>query len=176
MDIDELNDELERKSKTIETLDKDVDRLEAYSRRDTLRIFGLPEMVRESHESLKKNVITSVLNVACPDINWYQEHIVCTRRVGHEVADNPDNPRILLIKFLQWDKMMAVLKGRDKLREAGIRVGDDLTRRQRATLKHLSDKGQLGYFYKGELLSAARKRILRTYLINTVIKFKLGRL
>ena len=107
-------------------------------------------MARESYESLKKYIITSVLNVACPHINWYQEDIVRIHRVGQEVADNPDNPRIMLIKFLHWDKKMAVLKGRDKLREAGIRVGDDLTRRQRATLKHPSNKGQLGYFYKGE--------------------------
>ena len=46
---------------------------------------------------------------------------------------------------------MAVLKGREKLCEVGLRVGDDLTRRQRDALKQLSKKGQSGYFYKGEL-------------------------
>ena len=46
---------------------------------------------------------------------------------------------------------MAVLRGRETLREHGIRVGDDITRRQRDTLKRLSEKGMFGYYYKGEL-------------------------
>ena len=39
----------------------------------------------------------------------------------------------------------------ESLRLEGSRVADDLTRRQRQTLKKLKDKGQIGYFYKGEL-------------------------
>ena len=74
------------------------------------------------------------------------------------VSYDPDNPRILLIKFLHWDKKMAVLKECEKLRKVGLRVGDDLTRRQRDRLKQLSEKCQSGYFYKGELHIRDKKK------------------
>ena len=45
-----------------------------------------------------------------------------------------------------------VYKGRDKLRDAGIRVGDDLSKKRRDTLKHLKDTGRQGYFYRDELV------------------------
>ena len=151
LDVDEISEELDKKTAIIENLDKDVDRLEAYSRRDTIRVFGLPEMVNETYDKLKGYVISSVLNVACPHFDWGPEDIVRTHRVGKQDASNVENPRILLIKFLHWDRKMAVLRGRETLREYGIRVGDDITRRQRDTLKRLSEKGMFGYYYKGEL-------------------------
>ena len=45
---------------------------------------------------------------------------------------------------------MAVLRGRETLRECGIRIGDDITRRQGATLKRTSNEGKSGYYYDGE--------------------------
>ena len=37
LDVDELNNDLETKTSIIESLDRDVNKLESYSRRDTLR-------------------------------------------------------------------------------------------------------------------------------------------
>ena len=42
--------------------------------------------------------------------------------------------------------------GREVLREAVIRIGDDLTRRQRKTLQILSARRKYGYYYRGELI------------------------
>lgn len=151
LDIEYLSDQLDRKTEIINNLDKDVEHLEAYSRRDTLRVFGLPETINETYENLKEYVISSVLKVACPHIDWSPEDIVRTHRVGNENSTDTDSPRILLIKFLHWDKKMSTIKGRENLRQFGLRVGDDLTRRQRAALKRLSKSGKAGYFYKGQL-------------------------
>ena len=102
-----------------------------------------------------------MLKIACPDIEWNEEDIVRTHRVGYkseaeDINDNNDGDdvkqRTLLIKFLHWDKKMKVLKGREALREVGIRVGGDLTRRQRKTLQDLSACGTYGYYYWGELI------------------------
>ena len=56
--------------------------------------------------------------------------------------DDDDKPRTLLIKFHHWDKTMQLFKGREALRSAGIRIGDDLTRRQRhaAARKRYADR------------------------------------
>lgn len=151
LDVDHLADQLDRKSEIIDSLDKDVDQLESYSRRDTVRVFGLQELVNESYENIKQYVIDTVLKVARPDIDWSHKDIVRTHRVGYENANKPDQPRILLIKFLHWDHKMDLYKGREVLREQGIHVGDDLTRRQRQKLKRLAENGKYGYYYKGQL-------------------------
>lgn len=159
LDIDDLSDQVTAKTKLIDALDKDIDQLEAYSRRDTVRVFGLPEMLNESYETIKQYVIDSVLKVARPDINWSPDDIVRTHRIGTKIESrneddedtSNDKPRILLIKFHHWDKKMMLFKGRETLRSVGIRIGDDLTRRQRHALQRLADQGKFGYFYKGKL-------------------------
>ena len=108
-------------------------------------------MINETYETMKGYVITNVLKVAYPYLDWSPEDIVRTHRVGNPNSDADENPCMVLIKFLHWDRKMAVLRGREALREHGIRIGDDITRRQRATLKRLSDEGKSGYYYKGEL-------------------------
>lgn len=55
-------------------------------------------------------------------------------------ADVELNPG-LLIKFYHWDKEMQLFKGREDLRRADIRIGDDLMSRQRQTLKRWAEKG-----------------------------------
>lgn len=151
LDVDALADELYSKSESINKLDNDIDQLEAYSRRDTVRVFGLPEQENENYATIKQYVIDEVLSVARPDIQWSSKDIVRTHRVGSENPDKPDQPRILLIKFLHWDHKMDLYQGREALREKDIHVGDDLTKRQRQTLKRLANNGRLAYYYKGKL-------------------------
>ena len=151
LDIDALADDLDNKVEIINKLDNDIDQLEAYSRRDSVRVFGLPIQENENYETIKQYVIDEVLSVVRPDIPWAPKDIVRTHRVGSENMDNPDQPRILLIKFLHWDHKMDLYKGREALREKDIHVGDDLTRRQRQTLKRFADSGRYGYYYKGKL-------------------------
>ena len=161
LDIDELYGRLEEKDTLIDKLDQDVDRLERYSRRDTIRVFGLKKRINESYDTIKQYVIDSVLKLACPDVEWSDEDKVRTHRVDYKSEaqvndgnsdDDGQKPRALLIKFLHWDKKMKVLKGREVLREVGIRIGDDLNRRQRKTLQDLSARGKYGYYYRGELI------------------------
>ena len=62
LDIGDLADQMDSKTELIESLDKDFDRLEAYSRRYTVRVFGLPESATESYGTIKQYVIDKVLN------------------------------------------------------------------------------------------------------------------
>lgn len=151
LDVDHLSNELDRKTEIIDKLDRDIDQLESYSRRDTIRVFGLPELMNENYENIKQYVIDKILKVARPDICWSLKDIVRAHRVGSENPVNPEQPKILLVKFQYWDHKMDVYKGRDKLRENGIRIGDDLTRRQRHILKKFAERGKHAYYYKGQL-------------------------
>ena len=134
-----------------------VTRIGTHTQKDTVRVFGLRELANESYENIKKYVIDAVLKVARPDIEWSFKDIVRTHRVGNENTNKPDQPRILFIKFLHWDHKMDLYKGRDILREYDIHVGDDLTRRQRQTLKKLAENGKYGYYFKGQLYTKDAK-------------------
>ena len=60
LDIDELQSQLEDKDTLIEKLDRDVGRLERYSRRDKFRVFGLMERANESYDTIKQYVKNSM--------------------------------------------------------------------------------------------------------------------
>ena len=56
-DIDWLNDELSKKGDRMDDIEKNIDRLEAYSRRENTRIFGIPEDENETPLSIKENLL-----------------------------------------------------------------------------------------------------------------------
>lgn len=146
-----MNDEFDRKFDRIENLDKDIDNLEAYSRRENIRIFGLPEDPNETPASIKEKLVNEVFRVASPDTAWSARDILRAHRIGKPDNDE-DNPRPIIARFLHWDDKISVFQVWDDLRSRGIRIADDLTRRQRETLKRVKEtSGRTGYFYKGEL-------------------------
>ena len=148
-DVDYLSEEFDRKYEYLDTLDKDIDRLEAYSRRENIRVFGIPEDCDETPLSIKEKLL-EIFRVASPHKTWTPRDILRAHRIG-TTNDNQDNPRPIIVRFLHWDDKMCLYQGRDDLRTRGVRIADDLTRRQRQTLKKVKDSGRTGYFYKGQL-------------------------
>ena len=55
-------------------LDNDIDQLEAYSRRDTVRVFGLPEQENENYATIKQYFIDEILSVARLVVEIYSEN------------------------------------------------------------------------------------------------------
>ena len=146
LDIDHLNDDFQAKIDLVEQMEDDIDALDAKSRNDTMRIFGLEEGNEESYHDLKANIVDNVLKIACPEETWEQDDIKRAFRTGGSINGKP---RIVIMKFRYDDDKHSIYAGRDILRERGIRVGNDLTRRQREKLKAVKQTGRLGYFYRG---------------------------
>ena len=149
LDIDHLNEVIENKSEIIDKLENDIDRLEMFSKSDTMRVFGLPELIGENDETIRQHVVDSVLKVACPHTEWERDDIKRAYRVG--IATD-DQPPITIVRLRYDDDKPKVFRGRAKLRDHGIRVSNDLTVRQREELKRLKLNGQKGYFYQGQLV------------------------
>ena len=128
LDIDQLNDDFQNKTDLIETIEKDIHIFDARSRIDTLRIFGFEESEHESYNELRTNVVDQVLNVACPEENL---EAVDIKKVYRARVPRNGKPRMVIMKFRYDDDKHRIYTGRDTLRKRGIRVGNDLTRRQR---------------------------------------------
>ena len=73
--IDHVNDDFQAKIDLVEQMGDDIDALDAKSRNDTMRIFGLEEGNEESYHDLMANIVYNVLKIACPEETWEQDDI-----------------------------------------------------------------------------------------------------
>ena len=112
-------------------LKDEVDRLELVLRKDNLKFLGIPETAQESYEACVQKVV-DVLNDAgelaihLPASDIQQAYRINGRRRRNE-------PRPLIVKFTHWCDKLGILMNkeiRDQLRHNGVRVANDLTRRQ----------------------------------------------
>ena len=154
LDIDQLHEDFETKIDIIADMDDELDRLDRESRKATMRIFGLEEEVGEQKEDAKRIVTDKVLKVACAEEDWTPDDLQKAYRVGQR---SDDKPRIMIATFRYSDDKYRIYGGRTKLRENGIRVGDDLTKRQRKKLSDLKQRGYNGYFFKGKVHTRKKK-------------------
>eukprot|EP00745_Piridium_sociabile_P004745 TRINITY_DN1285_c0_g1_i1.p1 TRINITY_DN1285_c0_g1~~TRINITY_DN1285_c0_g1_i1.p1 ORF type:complete len:154 (-),score=33.74 TRINITY_DN1285_c0_g1_i1:24-485(-) len=109
----------------------EIERLEEFSRRDNLRLFGIAQSSDSESFSMCASAVTSALNsVEGSSKTWTDEDIVRAHRVGQ--ARN-GGPRPMIAKFKNWKDKMTILTDREfrgKLQKNRIRVSNDLTRRQ----------------------------------------------
>ena len=85
----------------MDNIEKNIDRLEAYSRRENTRIFGIPEDENETPLSIKENLL-SYFRIASPDKEWSTRDIVRAHRIG-STTDAENDPRPIIVRFLHWD-------------------------------------------------------------------------
>ena len=147
--VGEVEEKLEGLTKKF---DEKLDRLEAYSRRENLLLFGIPE-------SDKENCVEKVLQTvrtALPDKQWSDDDIVRAHRLGTQ-APGPgrhnSRERPMIVRFLRWrDKMKVLTQGREALRQQNIQAAADLTQRQRDNIKAHRDRGQHAYYRGSQLV------------------------
>lgn len=145
-------DEMERR------YEAEIDKLEAFSRRDNLRFFGMAESANETFEICAKKVVDMLKDII-PGRTWKKDDIVRAHRVGKAptysavtAGSGQSKPRPMIVKFQRWqDKMDILMKGRPALKRKGIQVAGDLTSRQQAEVRRHRDIGERA-FYRGNKL------------------------
>ena len=71
-----------------------------------------------------------------------------------------NEPRPLIVKFIHWCDKLGILTNKDirgHLRQNGVRVANDLTRRQSSQLAEIRRQGKVGYFLNGKLRVTERQ-------------------
>lgn len=118
---DEELDKLKREREQIK--DKYIE-LEQYSRRNNVRIFGIPEDDNEEVELKLINALSS------KNINIASDFIDRCHRVGHK---KKDLTRAILVKFTSYKYKSTLLKNRTRLQE--LRIKEDLAKERYELLK-----------------------------------------
>ncbi|KAL8609223.1 hypothetical protein ACOMHN_036667 [Nucella lapillus] len=135
---------------TVGDLETEIDRLEGFSRRNNIKLFGVPESTEEQDCA---EVVRYVLETYIPEKTWDPDVIERAHRLGKPNSHNR-NPRPIIAKFQRWGDAMRVMKdraAREGMEKGGLRVAQDLTRRQAARLRDLRSEGKRGYFVNGKL-------------------------
>ncbi|KAL8618125.1 hypothetical protein ACOMHN_034352 [Nucella lapillus] len=140
-------------SDAISDLQDEVDRLESFSRRNNVRLFGIPESARAEDFDTCAETVKKTLQNDIPQINWDNNPVERAHRIGRYNPNNP-NPRPIIVKFTRWRDAMKVMRNqeaRSKLQENSVRIAQDLTRRQASQLRDLKQVSKSGYFMGGKL-------------------------
>ena len=132
----------------IDQLDDDSDRLESFSRRDNVRLYGVSDAPGETFDQCKEKIV-EVLNQHVGKKTWNNRDVVRAHRVP---VNWKDKPRPIVVKFHHWDDKIMALTSRQKLKEADIGIGNDLTRRQQKTLADLRRQGKTAFYKNGKLI------------------------
>ena len=128
------------------------DKLEGFSRRDSLKFFNSPQSADEDYETRVTKVV-SILQDTVPNRQWCRADIVRAHRLGgntsHKSRNGFSKPQPMIVKFTRWsDKMGVLTKGRKALKKKGLTVAGVLTTKQQNTIREYREIGLRAY-YKG---------------------------
>ena len=110
----------------VDSLAAEVDSLEQYSRRNSMRIAGIPETVGEDTPGVLINILNNDLKLDPPLVVSELDRV---HRVG-KPSSNPARPRSILVKLATYRSRKRVMDLRPKLRETSWFFNEDLTKRR----------------------------------------------
>jgi archaellum component FlaC len=143
----------------IESLQTEVDKHEQFSRRDNLRVYGIPHVGdsdRESYDTCAR-AVTDILNSVDGPKQWTTDDIARAHRVGRS---QEGKPRPMIVKFSNWKDKMSILSDRqyrDSLESRGVKVSNDLTRKQAAIVAEARREGKVAFFRHGKMTIGPRR-------------------
>ena len=112
--------------RVIKSQEKDIDKLEQYSRRENVKIYGL---IEEENENTDERVIKLFNDIGVEfDVN----DISVSHRIGKISRNNDDTrPRPLIVKLLRRNKKTEIMKNKKRLKDKphykNVYINDDLT-------------------------------------------------
>ncbi|KAJ4448744.1 hypothetical protein ANN_00135 [Periplaneta americana] len=126
--IQDLKQTIEQRDRKIGELERKVDDLEQYQRRQCVRIFGIEEEVGENTDKLVVELATNI------GVELKVEDIDRSHRVGRTTSDG--RPRPIIVKFCSYRKRSEVFFNKKRLKGSGMTLREDLTKKVGFTFTH----------------------------------------
>ena len=149
----ELEENQDRTSETKNLIIKQCERfndLDQYSRRNNIRINGVPESGKETAEDTTKRVI-EVLNKNISNLNLIPTDIDISHRLGKQSSQGH---RQIIVKFVSRHTRDRVIRGRKAFKSKKVFINEDLTRLNQAVLKAIrmtTPAEETGWSWDGKL-------------------------
>ena len=170
-DLDELKpvtSKIKNAEDEIAQVNEALEYLENQSRRNNIRVSGVPESPGETwadSEATVKEYIQRSLGI---DVDVERAHRVKKRETrnkkGH--GDSQDKPRTIICRLRDWKQREAVLREARKIKPPGLYISEDLARvtlRKRegqiAKMKEAKSAGKTAYFILDRLIIKDSKHV-----------------
>lgn len=118
-----LQEQLENAEEERSKLAVRVGELEQYSRRNCLRVFGIPEARSEDTEKKVLEIFTTKMG-----INIMPDQIDRCHRVGALSHSNSKKSRAIIIKFVSYKYRQQIFFNKKMLKGTGITIREDLAK------------------------------------------------
>ena len=128
-----LKDEIE--SANVE-MESKLNGLEQYSRKNNIRISGIPETGTESAEATTEKIIRK-LNDSIPELNLQKDHVDVAHRVG---GKKKDRHRQIIVKLNSRMKRDEILKNRRNFKGTNTFISEDLAKTNQLVLTCIRKK------------------------------------
>ena len=146
----------------VEKLSRRVDYQEDYSRRNNIRIHGVPESSWENWEMTQEKVGRMLRDqLGLEEVQLERAH-----RVGapnHSSASGPSRPRTIITRFTRFTDREQALRNSAKLRNTNIYINEDLCeasvqirKEKLPELKKARSEGKIAYFSHTKLIIKER--------------------
>lgn len=120
--INEIKDLVKVNSNRFVAIDKRIDDLEQYSRRNNLRVFGVHEVQGEDTDTLLLDLFRNKLNLTITLNELDRSH-----RVGKPVSGS-GRPRPILVKFISYRIRAQIFTNKKMLKGSNYSIKEDLTK------------------------------------------------
>lgn len=131
--VNELEDRVMQLETTNSLFERKIDDNESYTRRQNLRIVGIPEPVDGGFENGEACLVKVREEIAKLDISLNSASIDRAHRVGAPKKDGQLINRPMIVRFVSWHARTLVYKNRPKpdgKKREGVRYYTDLTKRR----------------------------------------------
>ena len=157
-EVRELREKFTTMDDTITTMQRNIDDLQQYSRRNSIRLHGITEGTNEDTDDLVINAITTQLKCTLTKDDIDRSHRTGKAREADPESKKPPKPRPILIKFCSYRKKAEIMKLKRNLKNSGISVNEDLTRRNHSLLiaASKSPKVEAAWSSDGRILAAVK--------------------
>lgn len=117
----------------VEALELKCDKLEQYSRRNNLRVYGIPERVGENSDLVLLSFFQEKLGIQLQITDIDRSH-----RTGKKLGG--EHPRPLLVKFVSYRSKAEIFGKKKVLKGSGCVIKEDLTQVGAQLLKSATEK------------------------------------
>ena len=133
---------------TVKNHESEINDLEQYSRRSHIRIRGLRVQQGESYKGAVARFCSTRLRVRILESDLDDAHPLPSRTTPRATTGQPDGlashppPHTMIVRFFRRDQRDNVLRSRKLLKDQGIVISEDLTKKNQALLRKLKDSNQ----------------------------------
>ena len=171
-EVEDLKEEVVKLKSLLDTVTQKAIDNEQYSRRNNIRIFGIPEVQGEDCYEIILNLCQGKLNIVCT-----REELDRVHRVGKQNTAGEAGPRAIIAKLRGHSTKMKFMKSRKNLVEEKIYINEDLTRENLRLLKQCRKscgESTKVYSIDGKIIvRGADDKIYRVKSMKDLLKFGL---